>query len=61
VRLTYTEAAAYIGLKIGTLRSMVCREEVPHIRLGPRLVVFDSESLDRWLAERSVPAARRAG
>jgi hypothetical protein len=35
VRLTYAEAAAYIGLKIGTLRSMVCREE---------LAIVDGES-----------------
>lgn len=60
MRLTYHEAAAYIGLKIGTLRSMVCLQQVPHIRLGPRLVVFDSEALDQWMTERAVPA-RRAG
>jgi excisionase family DNA binding protein len=60
VRLTYKEAAAHLGLKIGTLKAMVCRKEVPHIRLGPRLVVFDPTELDAWLAERRVPA-KRAG
>jgi excisionase family DNA binding protein len=60
VRLAYSQAAAHLGIKIGTLRSMVCHQSVPHIRLGPRLVVFDSEQLDAWLAERAVPS-RKAG
>jgi excisionase family DNA binding protein len=60
MRLSYNEAAAHLGLKIGTLRSLVCHQAVPHIRLGPRLVVFDSEALDQWLAERAV-APRKAG
>ena len=60
MRLTYAQAASHIGVKIGTLRSMVCLQQVPHIRLGPRLVVFDSDALDHWLAERSV-SARKAG
>jgi excisionase family DNA binding protein len=60
MRLTYPQAAAHLGLKVGTLRAMVCQEKVPHIRLGPRLVVFDREALDLWLAERSVQP-RKAG
>jgi len=60
MRLSYAEAAKHLGLKIGTLRALVCREGVPHIRLGPRLVVFDRDALDTWLTERAVPA-RKAG
>lgn len=60
MRLTYAEAAAHLGLKIGTLRAMVCHRTVPHIRLGPRLVVFDRDALDGWLAERAIPAQRSA-
>lgn len=60
IRLNYAEAAAHLGLKLGTLKAMVCRKEVPHIRLGPRLVVFDSSELDEWLLARRVPA-KRAG
>lgn len=59
--LPYPAAAVYLGLKAGTLRALVARQRVPHIRLGPRLVVFDREALDRWLAERSVAAAPVAG
>lgn len=54
-RLTYPEAAAFLGIKRGTLASMVSRRQVPHIRLGPRLVVFDSDALEEWLAARAVP------
>ena len=58
MRLSYADAAAHLGIKVGTLRSMVCHRQVPHIRLGPRLVVFDRDALDRWLAKRAVPAHR---
>jgi excisionase family DNA binding protein len=60
VRLTYSEAAAHIGVKLGTLRAMVCQKKVPHIRLGGRLVVFDRDALDEWLAERAVSSRRSA-
>ena len=55
-RLNYEQAAAYLGIKLATLRSMVCRKQVPHMRLTARLVVFDRAQLDAWLGERSVAA-----
>lgn len=55
-RLNYAEAAAYIGVKVPTLRSMVCRKQVPHIRLSGKLVRFDVDELDAWLRAHSVPA-----
>jgi excisionase family DNA binding protein len=54
--LTYRDAAAKLGLKIGTIYSMVARREIPHVRLGPRLVRFSRVALDTWLGERSVIA-----
>lgn len=48
-RVNYAEAARYIGIKVTTLRSMVHRKQVPHIRLGPQLVVFDIDELAKWL------------
>jgi excisionase family DNA binding protein len=56
-RITYAEAAAFLGVKVPTLRSMVCRKPVPHIRLGGKLVVFDVETLEQWLRSRAVPTA----
>lgn len=57
-RVGYVDAAAHIGIKIGTLRAMVHRRQVPHIRLGPRLVVFDVAALDHWLQEHQVAPLR---
>lgn len=55
----YDEAARYLGIKIATLRSLVCRKQVPHIRLTPRLVVFDRDQLDAHIAEHSVAGGVR--
>ena len=51
-RLTYPQAAEFLGVKVGTLRVMVHRGAVPFIRLGNRLVVFDSGDLTAHLASR---------
>lgn len=56
MRVDYSAAAQYLGLKVGTLRSMVARKQVPHIRLGPQLVRFDLAELEKWLREHSVAA-----
>lgn len=53
-RISYDTAAVHLGVNVSTLRSWVCRRQVPHIRLSGRVVVFDVEELDRWLAERRV-------
>lgn len=58
-RLGYAAAAAYLDVTVGTLRSMVHRGTVPHLRYGPRQVRFDRQDLDRWLDERRVaPGAK---
>ena len=56
-RLNYREAARLIGIPVGTLRSMVCRRQVPHIRISPRVVVFDVDALEAWIAVRRVGVA----
>lgn len=53
-RLSYEQAAEYLAIKLSTLRSLVCRKQVPHIRITARLVVFDAAELDAWIAERTV-------
>lgn len=53
-KLRYVGAAALTGLKIATLQSMVCRKQIPHYRLGKRLVVFSQRELGEWLAQRRV-------
>ena len=55
--LNYREAARMLGIPIGTLRSMVCRRQIPHIRISPRIVVFDVAALDAWISARRVGVA----
>ncbi len=55
-RIDYTAAASLLGVKVTTLRSMVSRKQVPHIRLGAKLVRFDRDQLEQWLLEHSVAA-----
>lgn len=54
--LRYDGAAALTGIKIPTLQSMVCRKEIPHFRLGKRLVVFSKSELAAWMNERRIPS-----
>lgn len=54
--LNYQSAAEYLGVKVGTLRNMVHRKQVPHIRLSPKMVRFDLGELEKWLRAHSVPA-----
>lgn len=55
-KLRYDGAANLTGLKIPTLQSMVCRKQIPHYRLGKRLVVFSKAELTAWMDARRVPA-----
>lgn len=57
VLLTYAETAELLGVKRVTLYSMVSRHELPHVRLGPRLVRFRRSELAAWIAKCAVPAA----
>ncbi len=56
-RMNYRDAARLLGIPVGTLRSMVCRRMVPHIRISPRIVVFDVAALEEWIASRRVGVA----
>ncbi|MBX3159533.1 MAG: hypothetical protein KF773_26415 [Deltaproteobacteria bacterium] len=53
----YADAAAYVfgdAKQVGRLRALVCRKLIPHIRLGKRIVVFESADLDAYLASKRV-------
>lgn len=56
--MAYAEAAAFIGVTVGTLYSMVARRIVPHHRIGRRLVRFSRDELQAWLARNAVPDQR---
>lgn len=52
----YEGAERITGIGRGTLASMVSRRQIPHVRLGKRLVRFDPVELAEWIAARRVPA-----
>lgn len=59
-RLRYQAAAEYLGIPVGTLRSLVSRGQVPHFKITEGrggLVLFDVAELDAWLASKRVPAS----
>lgn len=45
----YEAAAEFLALPVGTLRSMVSRGQIPHLRLTPRVVRFDLDEIAAWL------------
>lgn len=55
----YAAASAWTGLCRGTLRALVSRNQIPHRRLAPRLVVFDRDELERWMRGRDLLARSR--
>jgi excisionase family DNA binding protein len=52
--LTYSQVARLLGLKLGTIYSLVARKQIPHFRIGRRLVRFSRRELDLWLTSRAV-------
>ncbi len=57
--LNYRQAAELVGVPLGTMYAWVNRRQIPHVRLGGRLVRFRREALEAWLAEHDVPAAAK--
>jgi excisionase family DNA binding protein len=51
----YAAASRLIGIRLSTLYSYVSRKDIPHYRLGKRLVVFSVEELQDWMRTRRVP------
>jgi excisionase family DNA binding protein len=49
----YNGLATYIGLPKSTLRARVMRNEIPFIRFGPRIVRFDLDAIDGWIASKA--------
>lgn len=46
---TYADLATYAKIPAASLRMMVSRGRVPHIRMGPRTVRFDQDVIRAWL------------
>ncbi len=54
--LTYATLARVTGIRVGTLYAMVCRGEIPHYRLAPRIVRFSASEIAAWMSRRYQPA-----
>jgi excisionase family DNA binding protein len=54
--LTYAEAAAHLGIKTGTLHSLVHARRVPHLRFGKRFVRFRKVDLNAWIEQHAIAA-----
>ena len=47
------EASTYLGLAVGTLYNLVSMKQIPHVKLGRKLL-FDLKDLDKWIEESKV-------
>ena len=56
LRMTSTEAAAYIGLTLRNLKRYRHERRIPYYRLGHVTVVFDVRDLDAFLEQNRVEA-----
>jgi excisionase family DNA binding protein len=58
-RLTYDQAAQYLGLSVGSLYRLVHEGKIPFVRVGKRGVRFERAALSRWQGEREVAKRER--
>ena len=52
--LTYRDVATLLGVRLGTVYSMVARRQIPFVRIGRRLVRFSKRRTKEWLDARAV-------
>lgn len=55
--LDIQDVAAYTGLSVHTLYTMVSQRRIPYVKMG-RLTKFDRVELDKWIAGNSVKVRR---
>lgn len=58
-RLTKADLAKILGVSVGTVNRMVCRKQIPYIKLNGALVRFDLDDVLSWMEAQKVkgPAA----
>lgn len=47
-KMNYVETSVLTGAPLGTLYTWVRKRQIPHLRLGPRTVVFERAEILRW-------------
>ncbi len=58
--VNFRSVAGQLGVSVPKVRILVRQREIPHYRIGRR-VVFDSEEVQSWLAGRRVPVGGSNG
>lgn len=61
--LTYKQLSKVTGINLHTLYTLVQRNKIPHIRLGPRTVRFDTAKIEKWISKsgrKALPYTARA-
>lgn len=53
--LTYAQASELLGVPPEQLHTWIHRKHIPHLRLGRRLVRFDTAALVEWMEASRVP------
>jgi len=56
---TSAQAAAYLGVKLGTVRNWISQKRIPFVRRG-RVVRLHRERLDEWLRAGACPERNTA-
>lgn len=56
--LTFDEAAQFTGLSKSYLYKLTSQQRIPHFKPTGKLVYFDREELEAWLAQNRVHTAR---
>ena len=59
--LTYSQAAALIGVRVGTIYALVSQKRIPHVRFGRRFVRFSTSELRAWVRSQTVQPVKRVG
>jgi excisionase family DNA binding protein len=59
IYITYRDVADMLGVRLGTVYSMVARRQIPFVRVGRRLVRFSKARISSWLEARSVEPRTR--
>lgn len=54
--ITIVEAAEYLGVTERTMRNLVYRRELAHVKVG-RATRFDLRELDRYIGAQTIEAA----
>lgn len=57
--MTADEAATFLGYRKGYLYKLTCRKEIPFIKYGGRIILFDRDALAAWKAGRMRPVPTR--